>query len=46
MDEDREIPGGWVAVTGGRVIGVGGTGSESEARTTLSAVGRIVTRRP
>jgi hypothetical protein len=43
VDGDREIPGGWVAVTNGRVTGVGTPGSEPEASTTLSAAGRLVT---
>jgi cytosine/adenosine deaminase-related metal-dependent hydrolase len=43
VDGDREIPGGWLAVTGGRVTGVGTAGSEPEALTTLSAAGRLVT---
>lgn len=43
VDGDREIPGGWLAVTGGRVTGVGTAGSEPEARTTVSAAGRLVT---
>ncbi|MEY9988985.1 8-oxoguanine deaminase [Streptomyces sp. V4I8] len=43
VDEGREIPGGWLAVTGGRVTGVGAAGSEPQARTTVSAAGRLVT---
>lgn len=40
---DREIPGGWVAVTNGRVTAVGTAGTEPEARMTVSAAGRLVT---
>jgi cytosine/adenosine deaminase-related metal-dependent hydrolase len=43
VDGEREIPGGWLAVSGGRVTGVGTAGSEPEARTTVSAAGRLVT---
>lgn len=43
VDGGWEIPGGWLAVTGGRVTGVGVAGSEPEARTTVSAAGRLVT---
>ncbi|MFI5673488.1 hypothetical protein [Streptomyces cellulosae] len=43
VDGERESPGGWVAVTGGRVTGVGTAGNEPEARTTVSAAGRLVT---
>ncbi|WP_405764535.1 hypothetical protein [Streptomyces sp. NBC_01538] len=43
VDDAREIPGGWVAVDGGRVTAVGAAGTEPEARTTLSAAGRLVT---
>ncbi len=39
VDGEREIPGGWVAVTGGRVTGVGTAGNEPEARTTVSQRG-------
>lgn len=43
VDGEREIPGGWIAVTGGRVTAVGTAGAEPEARTTVSAAGRLVT---
>ncbi|WP_432198001.1 hypothetical protein [Streptomyces sp. bgisy027] len=43
VDSGWEIPGGWPAVTDGRVTGVGPAGSEPEARTTLPASGRRVT---
>jgi cytosine/adenosine deaminase-related metal-dependent hydrolase len=43
-DDDREIPGGWVAVTGGLVSGVGGPGDPPPAAmTTLDAGGCLVT---
>ncbi|MFD3500346.1 hypothetical protein ACFWWT_09085 [Streptomyces sp. NPDC058676] len=41
VDEGREIPGGWVAVMGGRVTGAGSAGTEPEVRTTVSAAGRF-----
>jgi cytosine/adenosine deaminase-related metal-dependent hydrolase len=41
--ERREIPGGWVAVTGGFVSGVGLPGSEPEANRVLDASGCLVT---
>lgn len=43
VDGEREIPGGWLGVTGDRVTAVGAAGSEPEARTTVSAAGRPVT---
>lgn len=43
VDSGWEIPGGWLAVTDGRVTGVGPAGSEPEARTTVRASGRLVT---
>ncbi|MFC5218661.1 8-oxoguanine deaminase [Streptomyces coerulescens] len=43
VDAGWEIPGGWLAVTDGRVTGVGPAGSEPEACTTVSASGRLVT---
>ncbi|MEV5914182.1 8-oxoguanine deaminase [Streptomyces chartreusis] len=43
VDTGWEIPGGWLAVTDGRVTGVGSAGSEPEARTTVRASGRLVT---
>jgi cytosine/adenosine deaminase-related metal-dependent hydrolase len=42
-DADREIPGGWVAVTGGRIAAVGGPGSEPPARQRIDAAGCLVT---
>ncbi|WP_327406120.1 hypothetical protein OG194_42880 [Streptomyces sp. NBC_01288] len=36
VDGGREIPGGWVAVTGGRVTAVGVGGVEREALTRTS----------
>jgi len=44
MDEERrEIPGGWVAVTGGLIDGVGKPGTEPPAAQTLDASGCLVT---
>ena len=44
MDDDRrEIPGGWVAATGGVVTAVGGPGSEPEARRVIDASDCVVT---
>ncbi len=44
MDADRtEIPGGWVAITGGLVHAVGGPGSEPPAARTVRADGCLVT---
>lgn len=43
VDGEREIPGGWVAVSGGRVSAVGAPGSEPEAAQVVSAAGRLVT---
>ncbi|MFI8878482.1 8-oxoguanine deaminase [Streptomyces sp. NPDC055243] len=43
VDGERELPGGWVALTDGRVSAVGGPGGEPEARRTVSAGGRLVT---
>ncbi|MFE6624940.1 hypothetical protein [Streptomyces sp. NPDC057740] len=40
VDGEREIPGGWLAVTGDRVTAVGPAGSEPEPRTIISAAGR------
>ena len=42
-DERRELPGGWVAITGGFVTGVGPAGSEPPASRTLRAHGCLVT---
>ncbi|MEZ5251384.1 MAG: hypothetical protein R2713_19865 [Ilumatobacteraceae bacterium] len=39
----REIAGGWVAVTDGRVVGIGGPGAEPRAREVLRADGCLVT---
>jgi len=38
-----EIPGGWVAITDGLIVGVGESGSEPEAIKTISASGCLVT---
>ena len=44
MDEARrEIRGGWVAVTGGFVSGVGGPGTEPAALRTVDAAGCLIT---
>lgn len=43
VDGEREIPGGWVAVSAGRVSAVGAPGSEPEAIQSVSAAGRLVT---
>ncbi|HEX4428048.1 MAG TPA: 8-oxoguanine deaminase [Frankiaceae bacterium] len=44
MDARRtELAGGWVAVTAGRVSGVGGAGSEPAAREVIAAEGCLVT---
>ena len=43
MNGDEEIPGGWVAVDHGLVVGVGGPGSEPPAQRTLRADGCLVT---
>ena len=42
-DTRREIAGGWVAITNGKVSGVGTAGSEPEAREVLDASGCLVT---
>ncbi len=42
-DDEREIPGGWVAISGGLISGVGGAGSEPPAARTLDATGCLVT---
>lgn len=42
-DDRREIPGGWVAITGGLVSGVGAAGSEPAAERVLRADGCLVT---
>lgn len=42
-DQRREIPGGWVAVTNGLVSGVGASGTEPTATTTIDASGCLVT---
>ena len=42
-DRRTEIPGGWVAVTGGRVSDVGGPGHEPPAVRTIDAAGCLVT---
>lgn len=43
MDNGVEIPGGWVAITGGRVVGVGRAGTEPQAQQHLRANGCLVT---
>jgi cytosine/adenosine deaminase-related metal-dependent hydrolase len=43
MDAALEIPGGWVAVDGGLIVGTGEPGSEPVARRTISAKGCVVT---
>lgn len=43
MDAGRELPGGWVAIDAGFVVGVGPAGSEPPARRTLRADGCLVT---
>jgi cytosine/adenosine deaminase-related metal-dependent hydrolase len=42
-DSRREIPGGWVAISGGKISGVGAAGSEPEANDVLDAHGCLVT---
>ena len=42
-DEQREIAGGWVAITDGMVSGVGGPGDEPAATRTIRADGCLVT---
>ncbi len=41
--ERRELPGGWVAVTGGQVSGIGPAGTEPAAREVIRADGCLVT---
>ncbi|MCU1375951.1 MAG: Cytosine deaminase, partial [Actinomycetia bacterium] len=41
--DQREIPGGWVAITGGMVEAVGGPGDEPAADRTIDATGCLVT---
>jgi cytosine/adenosine deaminase-related metal-dependent hydrolase len=41
--ERREIRGGWVAITDGAVVGVGGPGTEPQATRTIRADGCLVT---
>ncbi|MCF3129298.1 8-oxoguanine deaminase [Streptomyces olivochromogenes] len=43
VDGEREIPGGWVALSDGRVTSVGTAGSEPTARRVVPAAGRLVT---
>ncbi|MFC9841872.1 8-oxoguanine deaminase [Streptomyces sp. NPDC060223] len=43
VDSEREIPGGWVGISGGRVSAVGAPGSEPAATQVVSASGRLVT---
>jgi cytosine/adenosine deaminase-related metal-dependent hydrolase len=42
-DERREVAGGWVAITGGVVTGVGGPGAEPDAERRIDAGGCLVT---
>jgi cytosine/adenosine deaminase-related metal-dependent hydrolase len=42
-DEAREIPGGWLAIQGGRIAGVGPPGGEPAASRRLDASGCLVT---
>src|SRR6185295_8555587 len=42
-DEEHEISGGWLAVRGGRIVGVGAAGSEPPAERRLDAAGCLVT---
>jgi cytosine/adenosine deaminase-related metal-dependent hydrolase len=43
-DERRELPGGWVAITGGLISGVGGAGTEpTGAREVVSVPGSLIT---
>lgn len=42
-DDGREIAGGWVAVTAGRIVGVGPPGQEPPARRRIDAGGGLVT---
>lgn len=43
MDSGSEVAGGWVAVDGGFVVGIGSPGSEPPAKLSLDARGCIVT---
>ena len=43
MDGGAELPGGWVAIDSGFVVGVGLAGSEPAARRTINADGCLVT---
>jgi cytosine/adenosine deaminase-related metal-dependent hydrolase len=43
MDGGAELPGGWVAIDSGFVVGVGPAGSEPAARRTINAEGCLVT---
>ena len=44
MDDDRsEVPGGWVAIDGGVVVGVGPSGGEPPARRRIDAGNALVT---
>lgn len=42
-DARREIPGGWVAMAGGLIVGVGGPGSEPDSLSTIDAGSCLVT---
>jgi cytosine/adenosine deaminase-related metal-dependent hydrolase len=41
--ERRELPGGWVAITGGRIVAVGPPGFEPQATRRIDATGCLVT---
>jgi cytosine/adenosine deaminase-related metal-dependent hydrolase len=43
MDDDLEVPDGWVAIDGGLVVAIGPPGAPPPARRTLSADGCLVT---
>jgi cytosine/adenosine deaminase-related metal-dependent hydrolase len=42
-DQERELPGGWLALRAGRILGVGAAGSEPPAERRLDASGCLVT---
>jgi cytosine/adenosine deaminase-related metal-dependent hydrolase len=42
-DQRNEIPGGWVAISDGLIVGVGAPGNEPEATRTIDATGCLVT---
>lgn len=43
VDRDWEIPSGWIAIKDGRVLAVGDSTNEPEAKRRISANGRLVT---